>query len=93
MKPKFIAARIRLGPGDTLVLYTDGLTEARTGNGTERYDDHGALLKFATAHAPTTASAIVAAIQSLLDGFGSGVEDDAAVLALGVPAVGGYPSN
>ena len=93
MKPKFIAARIRLGPGDTLVLYTDGLTEARINNGTERYDDHGALLAFATAHAPTTASAIVVAIQSLLDGFGSGVEDDAAVLALGVTAVGGYPSN
>lgn len=93
MKPKFIAARIRLGPGDTLVLYTDGLTEARTGNGTGRYDDHGALLKFAAAYAPTTASAIVAAIQSLLAGFGSGVEDDAAVLALSVPAVGGYPSN
>jgi sigma-B regulation protein RsbU (phosphoserine phosphatase) len=88
MTPKFIAARIRLAPGDTLVLYTDGLTEARINNGTERYDDHGALLKFAAAHAPTTASAIVAAIQSLLDGFGSGVEDDAAVLALGVPACG-----
>jgi sigma-B regulation protein RsbU (phosphoserine phosphatase) len=87
MEPKFIAARIRLGPGDTLVLYTDGLTEARIGDGTERYDDHGALLKFAAAHAPITASAIVTEIQSLLDGFGSGVEDDAAVLALGVPSV------
>jgi sigma-B regulation protein RsbU (phosphoserine phosphatase) len=93
MTPKFTAARIRLGQGDTLLLYTDGLTEARISNGTGRYDDHGALLKFAAAHAPTTASAIVAAIQSLLDGFGAGVEDDAAVLALGVPAVGGYPSN
>jgi phosphoserine phosphatase RsbU/P len=93
MEPTFIAARIRLGPGDTLVFYTDGLTEARIGDGAERYDDHGALLKFAAAHAPITASGIVAAIQSLLDSFGSGVEDDAAVLALGVPAVGGYPSN
>jgi sigma-B regulation protein RsbU (phosphoserine phosphatase) len=71
----------------------DGLTEARISNGTGRYDDHGALLKFAAEHAPTTASAIIAAIQSPLDGVGSGVEDDAAVLALGVPAVGGYPSN
>lgn len=86
MDPKFIAARLRLKPGDTMVLYTDGLTEARTGSGSERYDYDGALLEFAAAHAPTTASAIVAEIQSLLDSLGAGVEDDAAVLALGVPS-------
>jgi phosphoserine phosphatase RsbU/P len=85
MEPKFAAARIRLTPGDTLVLYTDGLTEARIGDGAGRYDYHGALLEFAAAQAPTTASGIVAAIQALLDGFGSGVEDDVAVLALGLP--------
>ena len=86
MEPKFAAARVRLTPGDTLVLYTDGLTEARISDGAERYDYSGALLEFAAAQAPTNASGIVAAIQSLLDGFGSGVEDDVAVLALGVPA-------
>jgi sigma-B regulation protein RsbU (phosphoserine phosphatase) len=85
VEPKFAAARIRLKPGDTLVFYTDGLTEARIGDGAERYDFYGALLEFAAAQAPTTASAIVGAIQSLLDSFGSGVEDDVAVLALGVP--------
>jgi phosphoserine phosphatase RsbU/P len=87
MEPKFIAARSRLGAGDTLVLYTDGLTEARTGSGAERYDYHGALLEFAASQAPVTASEIVVAIQSLLDSFGPGLEDDVAVLALGVPAV------
>jgi sigma-B regulation protein RsbU (phosphoserine phosphatase) len=91
MEPKFLAARTRLGPGDTLVLYTDGLTEARIGSGAERYDYHGALLEFAAAQAPTTASEIVVAIQSLLDSFGSGLEDDVAVLALGVPP--GKPSD
>jgi sigma-B regulation protein RsbU (phosphoserine phosphatase) len=85
MEPTFVAARIALGPGDTLVMYTDGLTEARVGTGAERYDYHGALLEFAAECAPATASAMVAAIQSLLDGFGSGLEDDVAVLALGVP--------
>jgi phosphoserine phosphatase RsbU/P len=85
MEPRFVATQLRLGPGDTLVLYTDGLTEARIGKGPERYDYHGALLEFAAEHAPATASAIVAAIQALLDGFGSGLEDDVAVLALGVP--------
>lgn len=85
MEPRFVDTRIRLGAGDTLVLYTDGLTEARVGRGAERYDFHGALLEFAAEQAPATAEEIVAAIQSLLDGFGSGLEDDVAVLALGVP--------
>ncbi|WP_428339279.1 PP2C family protein-serine/threonine phosphatase [Mycobacterium sp.] len=85
MEPRFVATQIQLRPGDTMVLYTDGLTEARVGTGTDRYDYHGALLEFGAAHAPATASAIVVAIQSLLDGFGSGLEDDVAVLALGVP--------
>ena len=84
-EPHFVASRFVLAPGDTLVLYTDGLTEASTGVGRERYDDEGALLRFAKAHSPTTASAIVEAVAGLLEGLGSGVEDDTAVLALGVP--------
>ena len=84
-EPHFVACRFRLGPGDTLMLYTDGLTEAGTGIGHERYDDEGALLRFAKTHAPTTASAIVDAARLLLEGLGAGVQDDAAVLAMGVP--------
>jgi len=84
-EPHFVASQFVLTPGDTLVLYTDGLTEASTGVGRERYDDEGGLLRFAKAHSPTTASAIVDAVSRLLEGLGSGVEDDTAVLALGVP--------
>lgn len=84
-EPHFVARQFVLAPGDTLVLYTDGLTEASTGVGRERYDDEGALLRFAKAHSPTTAAAIVDAVSGLLEGLGSGVEDDTAVLALGVP--------
>ena len=87
--PHFFSSRMHLGPGDTLVLYTDGLTEARVGPGTERYDDHGALLRFARVQAPTTPSAIVDALRGLLDELGAGVEDDTAVLAFGVPRRGG----
>ncbi len=85
MTPHFVASRFHLGPGDTLVLYTDGLTEASTGMGRERYDDDGALLRFAEAHSPASASSIVEAVRTLLEGMGSGVEDDTALLALGVP--------
>jgi sigma-B regulation protein RsbU (phosphoserine phosphatase) len=83
--PKFVSTRVHLGAGDTLVLYTDGLTEARTGPHPERYDDHGALLEFAAAHTPTTAEQIVGDLRQLLDSFGAGLEDDTAIMALSVP--------
>lgn len=83
--PHFVACRFHLGPGDTLLFYTDGLTEARTGAGWQRYDDDGALLHFAKANAPASAAGIVDAVHALLDDLGAGVHDDAAILALGVP--------
>ncbi|WNG82409.1 SpoIIE family protein phosphatase [Mycobacterium sp. ITM-2016-00316] len=86
--PHFFSSRMHLGPGDTLVLYTDGLTEARVGPGTARYDDDGALLRFAREQAPAGASEFVDTIRHLLDALGDGVEDDAAVLAFGVPRGG-----
>ncbi|AKK26100.1 SpoIIE family protein phosphatase [Mycobacterium sp. EPa45] len=84
-QPTFVDASLWLGPGDTMLLYSDGLTEALIGDGTRRYDDDGALRRFATTHAPATADALVDQIRYLLTGLGSGVEDDTAVLALGVP--------
>ncbi|SEH62597.1 PAS domain S-box-containing protein [Mycolicibacterium rutilum] len=86
--PHFVAHRFHLAPGDTMVFYTDGLTEASTGTGRRRYNDEGALLRFVRSHAPATAQQIVDAIRDLLTSFGAGVKDDAAVLALGVPAPG-----
>jgi phosphoserine phosphatase RsbU/P len=85
--PQFSSTRIHLAAGDVLVMYTDGLTEARIGTGSARYDDHDALLEFAADHSPATATAIVEAIKALLGSFGSGLEDDVAVMALGVPSV------
>jgi phosphoserine phosphatase RsbU/P len=83
--PDFMSVRLALGAGDTLLLYSDGLTEARTGNRRQRYDDDGALLRFAAAQAPSTAAQIIAALRALLHELGPGVEDDVALLALGVP--------
>ena len=80
----FTTTSLRLTPGDTLLLYTDGLTEARTGT-RSRYNEE-ALCEFATELAPSTAPALVAAVTGLLTEFGAGLEDDTAVLALGVPS-------
>ncbi|MFF3559448.1 PP2C family protein-serine/threonine phosphatase [Streptomyces sp. NPDC002574] len=75
----------RLGAGDTLLLHTDGLTEAHTAaTGDDRYGDE-ALLDFGRALAPTTAPDTIDAIRVLLDTLGAGVDDDTAVLAVSVP--------
>ncbi|WP_240926054.1 SpoIIE family protein phosphatase [Streptomyces sp. JB150] len=79
---------LRLAPGDTLLLYTDGLTEAHTAaSGSDRYGDD-ALLDFARRLAPTTARRTVAALRDLLAALGTGVDDDAAVLAVHAPLPG-----
>jgi phosphoserine phosphatase RsbU/P len=84
----FTATTYRLDPGDTLLVYTDGLTDARTstvaGRSDSHYDSH-ALRMFAAGLAPTTAVAAIEAVRTLLAGFGEGLDDDAAVLAISVP--------
>ncbi|MFC7614306.1 SpoIIE family protein phosphatase [Actinokineospora soli] len=84
----FTKATTRLHPGDTLLLHTDGLTEARTGR--TRYGEDN-LLEFLTAAAPCAADELIDALAALLDDFGDGVDDDTALLALGVP--GFTPAN
>lgn len=81
---QFTTTTVDLGPGDTLLLYTDGLTEARTGNAGERYGDE-ALLDLARSLAPTSAPGAVEALTALLDSFGEGLDDDTALLAMSVP--------
>jgi sigma-B regulation protein RsbU (phosphoserine phosphatase) len=82
----FTAATTTLEPGDTLLLYTDGLTEARHGTAGERYGDD-ALHDFAAGLAPATAGAANTAVTELLHSFGEGLDDDTAVLCLGIPPV------
>ncbi|MFC8228111.1 PP2C family protein-serine/threonine phosphatase [Streptomyces sp. NPDC057287] len=81
---QFTTATVELGPGDTLLLYTDGLTEARTPDAGGRYGDE-ALLDFARHLAPVSALDVVEALTGLLRGFGEGLDDDTALLAMGVP--------
>ncbi|OKK21885.1 histidine kinase [Streptomyces sp. CB00455] len=82
----FASATTVLAPGDTLLLYTDGLTEARTGQErTALYGDES-LLTFASGQAGKPPHAVIEALTGLLDDFGDGLDDDTALLALGVPA-------
>lgn len=80
----FVATALHLGPGDTLLLYTDGLSEARVDRDT-RFDEDD-LLAFLASQAPASASQAVAAVRGLLDGFGPALDDDTALLVVGVPA-------
>ncbi|MFF3617020.1 PP2C family protein-serine/threonine phosphatase [Streptomyces sp. NPDC002580] len=82
----FATATTTLTPGDTLLLYTDGLTEARTGDDrTDLYGDE-ALRTFTAGHAGKPPHAVIEALTVLLNDFGDGLDDDTALLALGVPA-------
>ncbi|MFE0822594.1 PP2C family protein-serine/threonine phosphatase [Streptomyces sp. NPDC058847] len=83
----FTAATTVLEPGDTLVLYTDGLTEARTGDDRTALYGEEALLEFATAYAGRPAQDVIQALTGLLDDLGDGLDDDTALLALGVPVL------
>ncbi|MFH9983497.1 PP2C family protein-serine/threonine phosphatase [Streptomyces sp. NPDC017179] len=82
----FTTATTVLAPGDTLLLYTDGLTEARTGEDRATLYGDEALRAFAVGQAGKPVHAVVQALTGLLEGFGDGLDDDTALLALGVPA-------
>ncbi|MEU2157149.1 SpoIIE family protein phosphatase [Streptomyces sp. NPDC019396] len=82
----FASAQTTLAPGDTLLLYTDGITEARTGPTNDMLYGDDALRGFAAGHASASASELITALTGLLDSFGDGLDDDTALLALGIPA-------
>ncbi len=75
---------IVLSPGDTLVAYTDGVTEALNGQG----DEWGADQLFETIHqaAPNGAHAVINTVQHQLERFVGGIAqyDDMTLLALQV---------
>ncbi|MFJ9523157.1 PP2C family protein-serine/threonine phosphatase [Kitasatospora sp. NPDC101801] len=81
---EFTAAHTRLHPGDTLLLYTDGLTEARVGPERALYGED-ALLAFTAGLPAAGPQALIGALTGLITGFGDGLDDDTALLALGAP--------
>ncbi|MCO8269649.1 serine/threonine-protein phosphatase [Actinoplanes sp. TRM 88003] len=75
--PQFGSSTLRLGPGDTLVMFTDGLTESRDGDGTMFEQDGLARALDRLRGEP---------VQALVDGLSSSADaaDDIALLALRV---------
>ncbi len=78
--PRIVTRTFSMAPGDTLILYSDGLLEAHPDLDADRYDEQG-LQTFLTRLAPTTAPAAVTALRELLAGF-ERIEDDVALMAL-----------
>jgi sigma-B regulation protein RsbU (phosphoserine phosphatase) len=68
-----------------LLLYTDGLTEAR-GDGKHDFYGSAALQTLAGQYAGTSPAALVEALSDVLAGFGPRLADDTALLALGAPS-------
>jgi len=83
----FAATTVHLEPGQALLLYTDGLTEARGADG-QLLDTEGVAAMLAARTGPATAAAVVADTVAFLAGLPNGTDDDVALLALGVPAAG-----
>ncbi len=89
--PHFAQVSARLNAGDALLLYTDGLTEARTPTGS-MLDEDGLTAHLAAA-GPTSADALLTTVHDLITALGRGVSDDTAVLALSVPPITRTPSS
>ncbi|MCE6998325.1 SpoIIE family protein phosphatase [Saccharothrix sp. S26] len=80
---RFTAATTRLRPGDVLVLYTDGLTEARRADGT-MLEEEG-LAEAAVAMTGENADGVVGSLVRLLTDWSRSPSDDTAILAIGNP--------
>jgi serine phosphatase RsbU (regulator of sigma subunit) len=74
-------ARVRIGPGDRIVLASDGITDRATGDG-GRFGTEGIRLAAATA-APSSASGTVKAIEDAVLAAGpEPLDDDATLIVL-----------
>ncbi|WP_155371026.1 PP2C family protein-serine/threonine phosphatase [Catellatospora vulcania] len=82
----FTATSLTLHPGDTLLLYSDGIIEARSG-GPETMFGQDALREAVSTAATANAPGVIAALISVLADLGDSVDDDVALMALGVSGV------
>ncbi|MGV9393605.1 PP2C family protein-serine/threonine phosphatase [Streptomyces olivaceus] len=79
-------AHVRLAPGETCLLYTDGVTEAKGGPLGDSMFGEGRLQRALAECAGLPAEAVVERVQMLTDEWiGDGRHDDIAVLAVTAP--------
>ncbi len=78
----FATCRLRLEPGHTLLLHTDGLIEARPGG---RFFGEQRLTTFLGERTRHTPDDLITDLADLIAGFDPQPDDDVALLALGVP--------
>ena len=79
---EYRAVSLPLQKDDRLLLYTDGITEARNGDD-EEYGEERLAAALAT-HRHKSAAALHASIMDNVRGFAAGFEDDATLLAVAV---------
>ncbi|MFD9452554.1 PP2C family protein-serine/threonine phosphatase [Streptomyces sp. NPDC059985] len=80
---RFASHTLHLAPGQCLLLYTDGLTEARLADGTMLGES--GLIAFLSTRAAPNAGRLIEDTVALIAGLPSGAGDDIALLALSVP--------
>ncbi|GIG00060.1 PP2C family protein-serine/threonine phosphatase [Catellatospora citrea] len=79
----FTTNTLTLRPGDTLLLYSDGILEARSG-GPETMFGEDALREAVNAVDPADAPNVIVALITVLAALGDSVDDDVALMALGI---------
>uniref|UniRef100_UPI0028128402 PP2C family protein-serine/threonine phosphatase n=1 Tax=Streptomyces sp. TaxID=1931 RepID=UPI0028128402 len=88
----FASRTLHLAPGQGLLLYTDGLTEARTADG-HMLADTGLTDFLAHRPAPVSAGSLIDDTVALLDTLPDTERDDVALLALSVPPPDAAPAG
>ncbi|PJE97308.1 hypothetical protein CUT44_13075 [Streptomyces carminius] len=84
---RFASHTLHLAPGHGLLLYTDGLTEARRSDGSMLGED--GVAAFLISRTTSAATELVEDAVALISDLPGGVDDDVALLALSVPRTPG----